>query len=185
MMASILFLLPALALTVLPAHAQTMAFEEQRPAAPPAVSEFATSIDRYLEVHRLLENPMSSLTTLCADPEQAARAREAHRRAVVEARVATPRGDIFTPRVAAYVQRQLQIAAHRASLTEIDVTAVALERLPLLPMELEYRFVDRDLVILDTEIDLVVDVLENALPPETGVKSGPCAVHPDLEMCWS
>ncbi len=207
MTASILFLLPALALAALPAHAQTMAFEEHRPAAPPAVSEFATSIDRYLEVHRLLENPMSSLTTLCADPEQAARAREAHRRAVVEARVATPRGDIFTPRVAAYVRRLLQIAAHRASLTETDVTAVALERLPLLPMELEYRFVDRDLVILDTEIDLVVDILPNALPPEAAgdssyghdsddlcapepapvppVKGSPCLAHPELEMCWS
>jgi len=51
-----------------------------------------------------------------------------------------------------------------------------------LPMELEYRVIDRDLVILDTEIDLVVDVLPNALPP---VKGSPCLAHPELEMCWS
>jgi hypothetical protein len=181
MTASILFLLPALALTVLPAHAQTMTFEEHRPVTLPAVAEFATSINRYMEVHRLLENPMSP-TNLCADPEQAARARQAHRRAVVEARVATPRGDIFTPRVAAYMRHQFEIAADRASMTEADVTAVALERLPLLPMELEYRVIDRDLVILDTEIDLVVDVLPSALPP---VKGSPCLAHPELEMCWS
>ena len=113
MTASILFLLPALALTVVPAHAQTMAFEEHRQVVLPAVSEFTMTIDRYLEVHRLLDNPMSPLT-LCADPEQTARAREAHRTAIVEARVATPRGDIFTPRVAAYMRHQLQTAADRA-----------------------------------------------------------------------
>ena len=62
---------------------------------------------------------------------------------------------------------------------------IALGRLPVLPLELEYRFVDRDLVLLDTEIDLVVDVLENALPPETAVERGPCLAHPELEMCWS
>lgn len=204
MTASILFLLPALALTALPAHAQATAFEENRQAEPQAVSEFTASINRYLEVHRLLEDPMSGLT-LCADPEQTARAREAHRRAMVEARVATPRGDIFTPRVAAYMRQQLQIAAHRAWTTETDVKEIALERLPLLPVELEYRFVDRDLVLLDTEMDLVVDVLQNALPPDTAddsthereledlcapetapfVEGSPCFAHPELAMCWS
>jgi len=184
MTASLLFLLPALALTVLPAHAQTMAFEEPRQVALPAVSELTTSINRYLEVHRLLEDPMSSLT-LCADPEQTARAREAHRRAIVEARVATPRGDIFTPRVATYIRRQLQMAMDQAWRAEADVKETALQRLPELPNELEYRFVGRDLVLLDLEIDLVVDVLPNALPPETAIESGPCLAHPELEMCWS
>lgn len=178
MTASILFLLPALALTALPALAETMAFEEHRPVTSLAVSEFTTTINRYLELHRLLENPMSSL---CADPEQTARAREAHRRAIVEARVATPRGDIFTPRVATYIRHQLQMATHRAQMTGANVAEIALQRLPELPNELEYRFVDRDLVLLDTEIDLVVDVLQDALP----VEAGPCLAHPELEMCWS
>jgi len=155
------------------------------PPPVPVGEEVDAAPGRDAKAAGLSRPPPHPVATAIAATTPARRAVRRPRRAVVEARVATPRGDIFTPRVAAYVQRQLQIAAHRASLTEIDVTAVALERLPLLPMELEYRFVDRDLVILDTEIDLVVDVLENALPPETGVKSGPCAVHPDLEMCWS
>ena len=186
MTASLLFLLPALALTVLPVHvhAQTMAFDEHRPAVPLAVSEFTTAINRYLEVHRLLDDPMSSLT-LCADPEQTARARKAHRRAIVEARVATPRGDIFTPRVATYIRRQLEMATHQARITDADVKEAALQRLPELPNELEYRFVGRDLVLLDMEIDLVVDILQNALPPATAIESGPCLAHPELEMCWS
>jgi hypothetical protein len=181
MTASILFLLPALALTALPAYAQAMAFDEHRPAVPLAVSEFTTTINRYLELHRLLEDPMSSLT-LCADPEQTARAREAHRKAIVEARVTTPRGDVFTPRVATYIRRQLQLAMHQAQTTNADMKEIALQRLPELPNELEYRFVDRDLVLLDTEMDLVVDVLQDALPVEEG---GPCLAHPELEMCWS
>ena len=134
-----------------------------------------------------------------ADLEQTARAREAHRKAIAEARVATPRGDVFTPRVAADFRHELRIAAYLARVAESEVTqAATLERLPGLPTELEYRFVDRDLVILDTETYLVVDILENSLPPEPeleqelcgpefppAVESGPCGVHPELEMCWS
>lgn len=40
----------------------------------------------------------------------------------------------------------------------------AVQALPLLPRELEYRFVGRDLVLLDTRSNLVIDILELALP---------------------
>jgi hypothetical protein len=36
--------------------------------------------------------------------------------------------------------------------------------LPELPAELEYRFSDRDLVLIDGHANVVVDILENALP---------------------
>jgi hypothetical protein len=39
-----------------------------------------------------------------------------------------------------------------------------LAALPVLPPELEYRFVERDLVLIDMHADLVVDVLRNAFP---------------------
>jgi hypothetical protein len=205
MAASILFLLPVMALTTFPVQAHTTASEGHRHAAAQtvAVQEFTTAVNRYLELHRLLENPMSSLTW-GSDFEQTERAREAHRKAIVEARIATPRGDIFTPRVAAYVRRELATAAALARIAGTHVTQAALERLPELPMELEYRFVDRDLVILDTETLLVVDMLAFALPPEPHtdvtpgedeglcapepapvMKGSPCVTHPELEMCWS
>ncbi len=199
MAASILFLLPVLALTAVTAHAQPTGYEEHSYASThvQAVAEFTASVHRYLEVHRLLENPMSRLL-MGADLEQTARAREAHRKAIAEARVATPRGDIFTPRVAADFRHALRIAAYLARVDRAEVTQTALERLPGLPSELEYRFVDRDLVLLDTKTYLVVDILEHALPPEPEldqelcapelpppVISGPCGVHPELEMCWS
>jgi hypothetical protein len=186
MAASILFALPILALTATPAHAHTTACEGHRhvSAQAPEVLEFTAAVNRYLELHRLLEDPMSSLT-VGTDSEQTARAREAHRNAIVEARVAGSRGDVFTPTVAAYMRRQIQVATHHPWMADAGMKAIALQRLPRLPHELEYRFVERDLVLLDTEIDVVVDVLENALPPDTAVTGSPCAVHPDLVMCWS
>lgn len=39
-----------------------------------------------------------------------------------------------------------------------------LAALPVLPVELQYRFVGRDLVLVDIEANLVVDVLPDALP---------------------
>jgi hypothetical protein len=167
MAASILLLLPALALTAIPAQAETLAcvVYRQDPQTQ-AVSEFATNVNLYMEVHRLLESPLASLTRW-ADPEQAARAREAHRKAIVEARIATPRGDIFTPHVAAYLRREIMTAVRRAQAEGIDVEETVLGALPKLPTELEYRFAGRDLVLLDKEIDLIVDVLYEALPPES------------------
>lgn len=186
MAASILFLIPTLALATAPAHEHSMMCNGHQhvSAQAPAVLEFTAAVNRYLELHRLLDSPMSSIT-LGADPEQAARAREAHRDAIVEARITRPRGDVFTPTVAAYLRRQLKMVSRHAEAPDANVNEAAIQRLPPLPSELEYRFVDRDLVLLDMETDLVVDVLENALPPEPAMKASPCVAHPDLEMCWS
>jgi hypothetical protein len=41
-----------------------------------------------------------------------------------------------------------------------------LAALPALPAELQYRFVDRELVLIDIDASLVVDVLPDALPGE-------------------
>ena len=137
MAASILFLLPALALAAATAHPQPAAYQEHPYASThaQAVAEFTASVHRYLEVRRLLESPMSRLF-MGADLEQTARAREAHRKAIAEARVATPRGDVFTPRVAADFRHHLRVAAYLAQVAEADVTQTAFERLPGLPNRL-------------------------------------------------
>ena len=44
------------------------------------------------------------------------------------------------------------------------VPPMLLDALPALPVELQYRFIGRDLVLVDVEADLVVDILPNALP---------------------
>ena len=48
-----------------------------------------------------------------------------------------------------------------------DVPFLVLERLPLLPDELEYRLIGRTLVLWDIDADLVLDVLPDAIPGPT------------------
>jgi hypothetical protein len=189
MTASILLALPALALTVSLADARPYTFTHHRQniVDQQAVAEFTTTVRQYVELRRLLESPLSRLT-LWADPEQAARARRAHRGAILEAHGTVQRGHVFTPLVAAYFRRQIQFA----------------ERLPELPNELEYRVAGRDLILLDPEIHLVFDVLEQAFPPDWAqpeqevdesetcapeqppvVEGSPCDAHGELEICWS
>jgi hypothetical protein len=45
-----------------------------------------------------------------------------------------------------------------------DVPLVVLERLSLLPDELEYRLIGRTLVLWDIDADLILDVLPDAIP---------------------
>jgi len=45
-----------------------------------------------------------------------------------------------------------------------EVPMVVLERLPLLPDELEYRLIGRTLVLWDIDADLILDVLPDAIP---------------------
>jgi hypothetical protein len=48
-----------------------------------------------------------------------------------------------------------------------EVPVIVLERLPLLPEELEYRLIDRALVLWDVDADLIIDVLLDAIPGPT------------------
>jgi len=225
MAASLLFLLPVLALSTHLAEARSMEGIWHRPNSShdAAVADFTTAVNQYAELHRRLENPLSALS-IWADSEQTAQARRGHRAAIREARAMARRGDVFTSRVSAYLLRQIQLAggdadiAIDASFGEWDENGLpnihlaindplpwgvsraaapaVLERLPELPKELEYRFVGLDLVLFDAEANLVVDVLEGALRPDTSsdtcapdvpplVEGSPCDAHEELPMCWS
>ena len=45
------------------------------------------------------------------------------------------------------------------------VPPLLLKRLPPVPEGLEYRFMERDLILRDTHANLIVDVLPDVLPP--------------------
>jgi hypothetical protein len=184
MTASSLFLLPVLALSTATPQLQPV------PAHDRATTAFATAVHGYVELHRTLEPHIAAFTS---DPEQIARSRSMHREAIRRARATARRGDVFTPIVSAYFRRQLE------SVTPDAVLAV----LPVLPEELVYKVQGRDLVLLDVELDLIVDVLAGALPPEQlydvepgdsescapdplpALPGDPCDAHPELDMCWS
>ena len=169
----------------------------------PAVDQFRTAVNEYVELQRLLANPLANLTH-GADPEQAERARHAHRSLIREARALADRPRVFTPFVSAYLQERIQWALRTLpSDHERWPLVYVINKLPELPIELEYRFEGRDLVLLDVEADMVVDLVQDALPapasedagpdesevyiPESQplIEGSPCDAHEELEMCWS
>jgi hypothetical protein len=205
MAASIVLLLPALAFsaTVATAHTGECIPHDPNTRHEPALTEFMTTVNEYVELHRVLANPLSALI-LGADPEQTARARRAHRSLIREAREIAELPNVFTPCVSAYLRLQIRRATGKLqSNSEQSPLAAVLDVLPELPTELDYRFVARDLVLVDVEADLVVDTLENALPSSIDEESeqnpaelcapqsppivdgSACDAHPELAMCWS
>jgi hypothetical protein len=101
-------------------------------------------------------------------------------------------GDVFTPAVSRYFRTRIDALLRETGVDvaammeppDEDVVIAAVPRvgepipwnappvmwpsmvegLPELPAELEYRFLGRDLVIIDVLANLVVDVLHDALP---------------------
>ncbi|MGB9120571.1 MAG: hypothetical protein WCE73_08125 [Candidatus Angelobacter sp.] len=98
-------------------------------------------------------------------------------------------GDIFTPEVSAYFERSLAAAYQKDSEGILDnmvcisqddqklrpndvypatweynpMPPTILLHVPRLPPELEYRIVNKDLIVLDVEADMVVDILRNSI----------------------
>ncbi len=106
-------------------------------------------------------------------------------------RAGAKQGEIFAPEIAQYFRRQLTAALagqsgkkvraslHRAEPVKMDLQInqsypenvplqsmppSVLLKLPELPDGLEYRILDRELVLRDTEANIVVDYIPEALP---------------------
>jgi hypothetical protein len=153
---------------------------------------FARRVADYADLHRRVAAayPPPHLT---ADYEQTRRATEALAAAMTAARPHARCGDIFVAgaadiiraRIAALIaEREYDVALMRRAWRRDHapqpvvvnqrfpwpggdpIWPLLLWELPLLPPELEYRIIDRDLVLLDVDADLVVDVLPGALPLE-------------------
>ena len=156
------------------------------------LADFDGRVSRYVTLHRRLERSLPP-EQMFDDPEDMYAAVEALRQALVEARPTARAGNMFTPAVARLLTDRIEEALHDQKLTAAGVLAAASERrlpgmpgpdvnhafawgyglaippglfasLPALPVELEYRFVERTLVLVDRHADLVVDVIDDALP---------------------
>ena len=159
-----------------------------------ALAAFDRAISKYVQLHRLLARRSPPLQ-LTADPVQLRGAVDALAEAIRLARPAAQPGDVFTPAVAAMFRRRIHRALWTfdvpALLSEMEkdtepcaaapvvngpfpwnsgnaIWPSVLAALPPLPEELDYRFVGRDLVLIDVPANLVVDVLENVLPASEG-----------------
>ena len=157
------------------------------PSTP--VREFSMRVISYLEARKhesgTLPKPTKSATKL-EESRQQIRARVQANRADAK------QGNIFGGDVGAYFRTQISSVVKGPEGTRVmaslrrsepvkpialhvnqpypnglplqSMPPTLLQKLPKLPKELEYRIVGHNLVLLDTEPNLVVDVLSNAIP---------------------
>ena len=158
----------------------------------PILQTFNQRIDAYMQIHNGVERTLS-LQRSFDDGEDVFAAVEALQSGIRTARADAGRGAMLTPEVGALIRRRLETRLAACGQKVENVLAFINEErapdarspeinerfpwklgsamwpsfmgvLPPLPEELEYRFADRDLVLIDIHADLVVDILANALP---------------------
>lgn len=158
------------------------------------LADFDRRIQAYIGLHRRLEGPLPPLK-VSSNPFEIQQARDALGEAIRRARADAKQGDIFTAPIAAVFRRLVKDGC-RARFTELleivneevehpivpprvnerwSATAPfclmppdVLNALPALPEELEYRFLNRDLILYDSHANLIVDFITDAIPPTTG-----------------
>jgi hypothetical protein len=176
-----------------PAMAKPPAPDAQKPPVNPdakALADFNERIKKYLELHNKLEATLPTLP----DQTDAVRINErqvALAKLLVAARADAKPGSIFTAPVRKIFRRVIQNILRGPGGREIraeildentkpvplrvngpypsdvplsTLPPVVLEALPRLPEDLEYRFVERQLILFDNHAQIIVDYLANALP---------------------
>lgn len=157
------------------------------PTHPPAA--FGMHVIAYLQARKQNAGTMPKPT---ANASKLKETRTHMQTRIEQNRADAKQGDIFDPQISDYFRKQISTALNgpggkrvMASLRRAEPVKqanVAINKpypsgvplqsmpptllmvLPQLPKELEYRIVGRNLVLLDTEPNLVVDILPNAIP---------------------
>jgi hypothetical protein len=153
--------------------------------------EFKTRIDQYMALHNKLEKEAPPLKET-RDPAQIKASQDVLAMKIREARKTAKQGDIFTPEIRQLFRRLMYPetkgaigAETKAAITEeahetkqvvlkvnadypdsapmMTVPPNILAALPKLPEDLEYRFVNRTMILLDTHANLIVDFVPNAI----------------------
>jgi hypothetical protein len=146
----------------------------------------------YLKLRKTIEKQLPAMNKKEELPEMIAAHQQALARKIREARPHAEPGDIFTRaareafrHVIRSVFQDPQTATARAviqqrdpikevhlrvngiypdAIAETTFPSTLLQKLPALPDELAYRIVGRDLVLVDSKANLVVDLFHEALP---------------------
>jgi hypothetical protein len=168
--------------------ADTAGAQDVNPQAR-ALREFGERVRAYVELRATLAKKVATVSQ-DATPEQIARHQEQLAAAIREARKKARPGDIFTPPVVpqfrTVIRRDLQgrdIRDALAAMQDVPIALTLAVNMPWpadapraavpprlltslypLPDGLEYRFLDRHLVLLDDEADLVVDYIRDVVP---------------------
>jgi hypothetical protein len=157
------------------------------------LAEFAARVQHYMDVRDLAAATVPA-QTVSADPAQIRRITDALAAAIRTVRVDARQGDIFTPGIAAAFRAAIGSGCHDQYAELLAIVSEELESplpapvvhgrwpagvpvptmppdllvaLPWLPPGLQYRFVNRDLVLIDIDANLIVDFVPDAIPVST------------------
>jgi hypothetical protein len=164
---------------------------EQAPVNPlaQAMADFKKRVDAYLDLRKAITKKYPEVKET-GDPAKISEREKALGKAIAMARATAKAGDIFGPEMSPHLLRIVDTdwnsrsaADRKALLDEIPpglrlrvnqpyptniplVTAPSklLAQLPPLPEELEYRLVDRRLLLRDRDANVIVDVLVGVEP---------------------
>jgi hypothetical protein len=157
-----------------------------------ALKRFTVRVDQYVKFRNTIEKQLPALKNKEELPEMIAAHQQALARKIREGRPNAKIGDIFSSDVREAFRHVIrsafqnpQTAASRATLqqqktvkevplqvngiypdavAETTFPATLLQKLPTLPDELAYRIMGRDLVLVDSKANLVIDLFHEALP---------------------
>jgi hypothetical protein len=155
-----------------------------------AVDAFEKQVKSYIELRNKVRANAPKLSK-DSTPEQIQAYRTTLVNALGSARPNAKRGEFFRPEVADFIRRTLKAEfqgkdrqelreqifetetqgvvlrvnypyAQTAEFSEMPATLLA--KLPQLPKELRYRFVGRNMLLVDRESDVIIDFMPDALP---------------------
>lgn len=154
------------------------------------VVAFQERVKDYAKLREAIEDKLPKLAKE-STPEEIEAHKKTFLARVRDARTDAKRGQLFTPAIATYIRsvirrefRGAELRKLRESVLEADTKGIPLRvnytypeskelvemppplllKLPNLPKQLRYRFVGRNLLLVDRENDLIVDYMLNALP---------------------
>ena len=155
-----------------------------------AIQTFEKQVNEYVNLRNKLRENAPKLSK-DSTPEQIHAYRTALEQSLRSARANAKRGDLFRPETADYIRRTLKLEfqgkdrqqlrdtifetetqgvvlrvnypyAQTAEFSEMPATLLA--KLPQLPKEIRYRFVGRNMLLVDRESNLIIDYMPDALP---------------------
>jgi hypothetical protein len=154
------------------------------------VAAFEGRVKEYSTLRERLEDKLPKLPK-DATPEQIKAHKTRFEEIVRSARLTAKQGDLFRPDVAEHIRKTIRnlytgekLKALREEIMEAETAGVPLRvnytypdskeltqipptlllKLPQLPKQVRYRFVGRNLLLVDRENGLIVDYMTNALP---------------------
>lgn len=160
------------------------------PADKAAIAAFEKEVKEYVELRNKLRENAPKLSK-DSTPEQIHAYRTTLEQSLRSARAGAKRGDLFLPPAADYIRRTLKTEfqgqdrrqlretileteaqgvvlrvnypyAQSAEFSEMPATLLA--KLPQLPKEVRYRFVGRNMLLVDRESNVIIDYMPDALP---------------------